>query len=485
MFARPSFRFTAILLAVFLLLIFVSLFENGLKSYTRNKISIISPPAHEPVSPPRSIKSFWAEWAEIFEQAKPQVGHIQVDNPVSIDSSDDGSGDRVPCPTNLGMSQQDVGSMTRSQKILLDKLKSFDKSTIKGMYSGTGVVTVAGGEFFPPAITSILMLRKTGSKLPVQVFLQNRKEYEIEICEDYLPTLNAECFVLEDFLREEAPFSITHYQLKALSILFSSFETILYLDSDCMPLRNPTEMLAAEPFTSTGLVIWPDYWIATEDPVFYKIAGLYDFPKKVPALSSEAGEILISKNQHIKSLLLASYYNVFGPSHFYPMLSQGAAGEGDKETFMAAAIVLGNPYYRVRTKVGTAGYHDEGGEFKGGAMIQHHAGDDYIKLHAKSSNGTTPIRPFFLHANMPKMNLGHLVDEGSLVNQKGEPLRLWGPKESQERIFGQDLERAVWNEMIESGCALQKKLEDWKERDKICDKARDHWNNLYRIKGRR
>lgn len=485
MFARPSYRFTAILLAAFLLLSFGTLFETWLKSYTRNKVSIISPPVHEPVAPPRNIKSFWAEWAEIFDQAKPQVGQIKVNKPASIDSSNKGNNNRVPCPTNLGMSQQDVGSMTRSQKILLDKLKSFDKSTIKGMYSGIGVVTVAGGEFFAPAITSILMLRRTGSKLPVQVFLQNRKEYEIDICEDYLPTLNAECFVLEDFLREEAPFSITHYQLKALAILFSSFETILYLDSDCMPLRNPTEMLAAKPFTSTGLVIWPDYWIATEDPVFYKIAGLSDFPKNVPALASEAGEILISKNQHITSLLLASYYNVFGPSHFYSMLSQGAAGEGDKETFMAAAIVLGNPYYRVRTRVGTAGYHDEGGEFRGGAMIQHHAGDDYSNLHPKSDNKTMPVRPFFLHANIPKMNLGHLVDDGSLVTQKGEPLRLWGPKESQERIFGQDFERAVWNEMIESECALEKTLEDWKGRDNICDRAKDHWNKLYRVKGSR
>lgn len=485
MFARSSYRFTTILLATFLLLSFVTLLENWLKSYTRNKISIISQPAHEPVAPPQNIKSFWAEWADIFEQAKPQVGQIKVNSPASVDGSNDGNGDRVPCPTNLGMSQQDVGSMTRSQRILLDKLKSFDHSTIKDLYSGTGVVIVAGGEFFPPAITSILMLRKTGSKLPVQVFLQNRKEYESDICEGYLPTLNAECFVLEDFLREEAPFSITHFQLKALSILFSSFETVLYLDSDCMPLRNPMEMLVAEPFNSTGLIIWPDYWVATEDPVFYKIAGLSDFPKNVPALSSEAGEILISKKKHITSLLLASYYNVFGPTHFYSMLSQGATGEGDKETFMAAAIVLGNPYYRVRTKVATAGYHNEEGEFKGGAMIQHHAGDDYFNMHRAKYNNTTPIRPFFLHANIPKMNLGHLLDEGSLVNGKGEALRLWGPKESQERIFGQDFERAVWNEMIESGCALEKTLEDWKGKDMICDRAKDHWNKLYHIKGRR
>ncbi len=484
MFARPSYRFTAILLAAFMLLTSVTLLESWLKTYTRNRISIISPPVHEPSAPPKNIKAFWAEWADIFDQARPQIKHIKVQIPASVDGSEEANGDRVPCPTTLGMSQQDVGSMQASQKILLDRLKSFDNSKIRGMYKGTGVVTVAGGEYFPPAITSILMLRKTGSKLPVHVFLQNREEYEVEICEEYLPTLNAECFVIEDFLRERTPFAVTHFQLKALAILFSSFETILYLDSDCMPLRNPSELLSTEPFASTGLVSWPDYWIATEDPVFYTIGGLLSFPKNVPARASETGEMLISKDKHLPSLLLASYYNVFGPSHYYPILSQGATGEGDKETFMAAAILLGRPYYRVRTRVGTVGYH-EGGEFRGVGMVQHHAGDDLIKLHAKSDNKTMTVRPFFLHANMPKMNLGHMVDEGELITEAGEPRRLWGPKESQIKVFGQDIERSVWHEMIDMACALQKVLNDWQGRERVCDRGREHWDKLYRIKGTR
>lgn len=492
MFPRPSYRLTVLLLGALTLLTFISLLESWMKSYSHNRISIISPPVHEPNPAPKKIKAFWATWADIFEQAKPKIGKIKFDGQASTADSDKANGDRVPGPSLLQLSQKSIDSMKASHSILLQKLKDFDKDNVKGLFSGTGVVMVAGGKFFPPAITSIRMLRKSGSKLPVHIFLQSREEYEHELCEDYLPSINAECFVLEDFLRRDHPYKVTHFQLKALAILFSPFETILFLDSDCIPLRNPSELLSSEPFLSTGLITWPDYWIATEDPVFYQIAGLDAFPPNVPARSSESGQILISKDKHLTSLLLASYYNVFGPDYFYPILSQGALGEGDKETFMAGAIVLKNPHYAVRRKVGTIGYFDEAGEFKGGAMVQHHPGDEYAaRKQANDKDNNTAdaepkaIRPFFLHANYPKMNLGHLVDEPRLKAHGGDHRRLWGPKESTIKQFGMDVERVVWNEMVEPGCGLQDVIWDWRGRDRICDRAREHWGLVFKDKNKR
>lgn len=399
----------------------------------------------------------------------------------STAGSDEADGDREPSQNSLDLSQEAVELLQKAQKPLLDRLRRFDARSANGVFAGTGVVMVAGGQFFAPAITSIRMLRRTGSKLPVHVFLQAHWEYEAEVCEEHLPLLGAKCFVLEDFLRDHASFAISRFQLKALAILFSPFSTVLYLDSDCMPVRNPAELLSAEPFASTGLIAWPDYWIATEDPVFYTIAGLPSFPAHVPARSTEAGQLLIDKEKHLASLLLAAYYNIFGPHHFYPLLSQGASGEGDKETFIAAALVLGKPYYRVRARVGTVGYFDEAGEFKGCAMVQHHPGDEYLAHHAPSgSGGKAPtIRPFFLHANMPKMNLGHLVDEPGITTWGGEHRRLWGPQESQEEQFGIDLERAVWREMLTGECVLEGVLRDWEGRGQVCERGREHWEALF------
>lgn len=469
MFPRSSYRYTTIVLTCILFLTLATLFESFLQSHSHNRLSILSVPQHHPRSSQRKIKAFWAEWAAIFDQAKPTTPKIQFDGKASTDGSDQANGDRVPGPSLLELSSKDVASMQASHKVLMKQLQTVDGEQVKRLFSGTGVVIVAGGEYFPPALTTIKMLRRSGSKLPVEIFLQSHSEYEADVCDDFLLGLNAECIVLEDFLRNDAPFSVTHFQLKALAMLFSSFETILFLDSDCMPLRNPAELLDSEPFTSTGLLTWPDYWIATEDPVFYTIAGLPSFPSNMPARSSESGQLVVSKSQHLSTLLLAAYYNVFGPSHFYPLLSQGALGQGDKETFLAAAVVLGNPYYRVRERVGTVGYFDDEGDFHGGAMVQHHAGDDHAMQLNKSS--ISKVRPFFLHANYPKMNLGHLVD--------GPRRRLWGPEDSMFKRFGLDLERVVWNEMVEPGCGLATVLRDWTERENVCDRAREHWQEVF------
>lgn len=485
-------RFTVLIIGALIILTSITLFENWIKTFSRNKLSIISLPTHEPNPAPTKLKIFWAEWADVFETAKPKTAKIEFKGQASTEGSDQANGDRKAGESLLGLSEKDVESLKSSHAVLVRELDRFDKEKVNGLFSGTGVVTVAGGRFFPPVITSIKMLRHSGSKLPVQVFLQSRAEYEPEICEDFLPRINAECYVIEDYLRKEAPFSVTHFQLKALAILLSSFESVLYLDSDCMPLRDPSKLLSSEPFLSTGLVTWPDYWKATEDPVFYRIAGLPSFPSGMPARSTESGQILISKTKHIRTLLLAAYYNVFGPGYYYPILSQGALGEGDKETFLAAAVVLGNPYYRVRERVGTIGYHDEEGVFHGGAMVQHDPRDDY-KQHQSQKRGATEtaednnkamstkpiVRPFFLHANYPKMNLGRLLDEPGLHTHNGERRRLWGPKDSIVKRFGVDLERVVWNEMVEPGCELRDSMSDWRGLDRVCDRAREHWKDVF------
>lgn len=324
------------------------------------------------------------------------------------------------------------------------------------------------------------MLRRV-TDLPIQVFIGDHTEYEPELCEHVLPALNAECFAVSDFLAQDSV-DVTHFQLKALAILFSSFETILYIDSDCFAVRDPLEILSSEPFKSTGLVTWPDYWQATEDPVFYTIAGMSAYPLGMPARSTESGQLLVSKRTHLSSLLLASYYNIYGPQYYYPILSQGATGEGDKETFLAAAVVLGLPHYRVKEHVGTIGYFTPDGEFRGGAMVQHHPGDDLREYNAtwaidKDSNA---VRPFFLHAHHPKLNMGRMLDESTLTTPTGQALRLWGDKESIQKQFdGRDMEKEVWQEMKDMTCSLEGVMADWRERQNLCIRAKEHYLALF------
>ena len=446
-----------------------------------------------------AARRFWRPWATIINNSKPTISAIRVKGTgaSNIGVPTDSDGIRKEFPFLLDLSEADTKAMQSSHAIIKDALDAASdklKEDAGSLYQGRGIVTVAGGEYFGPAIVGIKMLRQTGSKLPVEAFLANWEEYEPALCEKVLPNLNARCVVLSQFLEppkedeigdeavnhQNLTFSITHYQLKSLALLFSSFQDVLLLDSDSIPVVNPEELLATKPFSSTGFIGWSDFWVGSEAPVFYRIAGLDRFPKNMPVASSEAGQLLVDKRMHIKTLILATYYNIWGPEYYYPLLSQGALGQGDKNTFETAAIVLGAPYYRVKTPVRSLGRHS-GDEFKGSAMVQFHPRDDYEKYEGVTEVSAKPtVRAAFMHANTPKMNAGHLVDEGDLQDQESKKhLRLWGSLDDQQSIFGMDFEKSTFQVVVDVGCELAATVKEWKHRWMICSKLKSHFKATF------
>ena len=485
---RPT-RSIAVFLAICGLFFSVSILESKLKSYSRGRLSIITAPSYHGSAPKPEVIEFWDQFAQIFYKARPTTPPIQLQQGlegINLEGGVEANGERKPFERSIGISEEWVHSLAQShlQLITHPEFDQADKE-VSDIFGGTGIVTVAGGRYFAPAILSIRMLRRTNSTLPVQVFLATPDEYEPEICERVLPALNAECLVLSEHLSKSNPFKVTPHLFKVLAITLSKFQKVLYLDSDCFPLRDPAELFSTKPFTSTGLLTWPDYWIATEDPTFYQIAGLAKFPTGLPARSSEIGQFMIDKSKHLSTLLLAAYYNVFGPETYYPLLSQGSIGGGDKETFLASAAVLGKPFYRTNEHVGTIGYIDPTtSEFHGGAMIQYHPGDEWLALHGnvteKEKLANKKPRPSFLHANSPKMNVAHLFDDKEIfVLGTDQRLRLWGDKNLLTVMFGCDIEKLVWDEMRHMACELDTVLEDFKGRWMICERANTHYREFF------
>jgi alpha 1,2-mannosyltransferase len=363
---------------------------------------------------------------------------------------------RRPDRSHLELSSRDVKLLTASHRTFLRKLGKLNTTNTPVLYSGEGIVMVAGGEFYGPALVTLRMLRRTGCTLPVELFLGTDEEYEPALCEAVLPALGARCVVISGFLSPPLRKEVVRFQLKSLALLFSSFERVVYLDSDSIPLINPESLLESKQFRQAGLLLWPDFWIATEDPRFYDIAGVEGgFPSGLPVTGCETGQMVLDKTRHLRTLLLAVYYNIWGPKWYYELLSQGALGQGDKETFLAAAVVLGTDWYRVKTSVESVGYRKRrGNEFRATGMTQFWEG-----------------KPAFMHANTPKMNAGHLVDEGDL----DEGVRLWGTKHDTLRRFGSDLERTVWEELVDVGCSLAEVVGEWKGKRKLCQRLKRHW----------
>jgi alpha 1,2-mannosyltransferase len=332
-----------------------------------------------------------------------------------------------------------------------------------------GIVIVGGGRFTPMAIVSILMLRRTKSKLPVEVFLPNENDYDHYICEILFKELNTRCITLSRVIKGHQ--SITRYQYKVFAIILSSFEDVIFLDADSIPIMDPSKLFHQEPYTLTGLVTWPDFWISSASHLFYEITD-QPTPSLLKHASSESGQIMISKRQHNQSLLLALYYNFYGPAFYYKLLSQKAAGEGDKETWVAAATALNKTYYQVREGAQPVGRHING-TYKYGGMLQYHPSNDYklqIKTKATFRESSNPV-PIFFHLNGVKPNSAEWLN-----GQYGK--RLWGPLNETMRRFGRDLERDIWDEVKLVACELGPSMMCFKDSAALCEGLKMSWEHI-------
>ena len=392
--------------------------------------------------------------------------------------------DKLVRPDLLEMPKESVKRMRTAHTKFVNGMR--EKRPQMAFTAGTrGLVSTAGGEYLPVFVISLRMLRRTGTTLPVEVFLADHEEYEEYICTKVLPSLNATCVIMSDIL-DSVPHSmeIAHYQFKVFAMMFSSFEEILLLDADCFPIHNPEQLFTSEVFQKHGLITWPDFWASSTSTLFYEIAS-QSVPPMTERASSEAGELLLSKKTHQKSLLLATYYNYYGSSHYFPLLSQGAPGEGDKETFLAAANILNESFYATSESVQAIGHVQNDGEIAGSAMVQYDPVQDYNLTQQglwriKDLSVAESPRPFFVHAHFPKFNPATIFKQGGPTKDSNGKDRLaWTDDAKTIKGFGIDLERQFWEEIKWTSCELEGKFKTWQNNQWTCKNATSYWNNIY------
>ena len=449
---------------------------------------------------------FWRELYQIILNNEPDCKN-PPDRvvPEQLDIGFDPLQDRER-PDLLYMDTADVKRMREVHSNFVNDIKSISGLPYE---PGTrGIVLTGGFKQLPVLVISVRMLRRTQSDLPVEVFVADQSEWDDEICNVVLPFLNAKCLLLSDiFHAADTGVSIDRFQYKIMAILFSSFEEVLLLDSDAFPIQNPLPLFEEEPFKNHGLIVWPDFWYPSESPYYFEIAKIETIPRLTERASVESGEIMYSKSKHDMSLMLAAYYNYYGPTYYYPLLSQGAPGEGDKETFAWAATALKKPYYAVHERVMALGRHDTNGEYLGSAMAQHDPIADYAR--SKASRGShdpskdaengkdnhfdiqvTDVKPFFVHANFPKFdpstifghemtNFANEIIGGPTQDSNGTSVRCWMDPARAVELFGFDAERRFWEEIKATACNYEHQFGTWKGRSGICERTRRYWDDVF------
>lgn len=250
-----------------------------------------------------------------------------------------------------------------------------------------------------------------------------------------------------------------------------------------MYVKSSTQTIAPSPADNFSK------WANTASPKFYEISQQPTPPTSERA-ASEAGQLLLSKSKHASTLLLILYYNYYGPTHYYKLLSQSPAGETDKETYLAAATGLNASFHAVTTPIETLGYtqvHDNA--FKRAGLVQHNPEDDYHSKNVLGDKGITTtttktktktkkkMRPSFLHANVHKLDAAAMHD---VFNVEIRSQRMWGPAaDVRARFGGRDVEKEVWAETLYTGCHLEHAFGAWRNKTHVCQKIGRVYKFLY------
>lgn len=207
------------------------------------------------------------------------------------------------------------------------------------LFSGRGIVTTGGRYQLGLAYAQLRLLRRLGCQLPVEVWVSTARDGAI--APDALSAFRAHGARVLDLdavvpplpaLREgmtPEEHGTKPYLLKQLAILSSSCEECLFLDADNAPALDPTFLFDMEEYTSTGLLLWPDFWhMAGGAAAIRSIFGLpEDFSQSQPDRRTvESGQILVDKRRAWRILMLSTYMQI--QTRFFDNLVRGRWGCG-------------------------------------------------------------------------------------------------------------------------------------------------------------
>eukprot|EP00834_Sanchytrium_tribonematis_P007598 NODE_713_length_4517_cov_0.967180.p1 type:complete len:448 gc:universal NODE_713_length_4517_cov_0.967180:2479-3822(+) len=259
---------------------------------------------------------------------------------------------------------------------------------------GKGVVMLVSQSSFKMVYSNIIMMRNF-SDISIELFHYDELKLAQEIVFGNMKNVNV--VNLKDLVFVSQPIQYVenarNYQLKSASILASQFNEILFLDSDNLPVKDPVEFFDMPEYKKFGLVLWPDIWKThPKNPIF----NIFD-KKCSNQWEIEAGQMLIHKEKHMKTLLM-SYYIMQDRGFWFDLLF------GDKDVMKYAADFVGLKYKVVPYFPSLVGYLDR---FKG---------DKFFCGLVMLQNGFDG-EPMFFHANQVKYR-GNIGKDYFLTIQK-------------------------------------------------------------------
>ena len=235
------------------------------------------------------LNSTWLTLESVFKAHSPY--------PVTLPRIPMADGARAPpleiIQNFIKISIEDATLSRESHAGVLKRIPSYPENT----FSSRGIIMLAGGRYNMYAATALGVIRETGSRLPIEVWMNDTAEEKKGLC-DELAKEGMMCKWLSDYVDWHQ--RQTGYQLKVMTMMFSSFQQFLFLDADNQPVKNPDAIFDSQSFIDNGAILWLDYWDHTRAPLLPYIVGLIDGASELfrKDKTVESGQVVWDKKRH-------------------------------------------------------------------------------------------------------------------------------------------------------------------------------------------
>eukprot|EP00243_Klebsormidium_subtile_P004655 TRINITY_DN18803_c0_g1_i1.p1 TRINITY_DN18803_c0_g1~~TRINITY_DN18803_c0_g1_i1.p1 ORF type:complete len:604 (-),score=117.91 TRINITY_DN18803_c0_g1_i1:349-2160(-) len=304
--------------------------------------------------------------------------------------------------------RRNMSALTRRWQTIAEQRPPYPE----GKYHGRGIAISCGPRGINNLPVLLRVLRDMGCNLPVEIWYLSSENLPFEhagwLAMYKNVTLKDVLQYAKDIEMVETNVGPRMFAIKPLVLLHSSFEEVLLLDDDNLPLRDPTYLFEYPQYRKSGAIFWPDYWRTSPLNPIWELVGA-----EPNGYEQESGQLLVNKRKGWAALAVTLLFNQ-AP---YRLLLNG-----DKDTYRFAWMAVKQPASFVQQAIGTAGMVDSKKDLCGTTMVQFDLDGHEI----------------FLHHNMLKS--GPLKRAGA--NWAEAKIPVMGPMEQFKPVPGDALELA-------------------------------------------
>ncbi|OQR96990.1 hypothetical protein ACHHYP_12865 [Achlya hypogyna] len=282
-----------------------------------------------------------------------------------------------------------------------------------------GIVMSIYPSVLPNVYAIVRMLRFYNCLLPMELWYEPHQMPDVETN----PILMA---LAENFgplvIKPIDDARATGYMTKPFAVAHSQFDSVLFLDSDNLPTRDPTFLFTSAEFVESGAIFWPDYWHQASSPFNVHprslLWQLVDMPF-VDMMEQESGQLVIDRRRCAAALAKVLFYALEQPQ----LLQRYGLVWGDKDLFRLAWVNTSTPFafmpyppalggftkdeYVESLTLVPAAFYTYSVSFCGIAMLQHDFDGRILFVHRNSVKltGDTNQPPLVTHAQSSTLPL--------------------------------------------------------------------------------